>query len=564
MSSVALTDHGNMMGSVQFYEEAKKAGVKPIFGMEGYIVKDRFSRDRSNYHLLLLAKNKTGYKNLMKIGSEAYVSGFLQKPRFDLKLLKEHSEGLIVSTSCLKGIVTDQIRHGNMAEGIEILDFLKVEFGSDLYVEVMNHGIDLQLQVLPVLETLAKERNIKVIATNDAHYLNKEDHEAHNVLLCIQTKTTVNDEKRALKYNAAEFYIKSAEEMAKIFPKEYLDNTMEISEKCNVELDVGRTYFPVYNIPQNDDFEKWIAEKNDDTHKSDYYMRYLCLKSLKKYFVSGKLNIDKKQEYIDRLKKELEILKDKKLADYFLVVADYTQWAKDQGIAVGPGRGSAAGSLVSFLLGITSVDPIKYDLLFERFINPYRADFPDIDIDFQDSRRDEVIDYIIKKYGKEKTCLIGTQSKMNARVVIKDVARALGHSVEEQMRMADKIPNLQLQTKPMLTEYKSTLPPVAALAEEYPELFRIAERLETLYRHTGIHAAGIIISSEKIADLVPLHSVKDAGGMERLIVSQYDKRDIEKSGLVKMDVLGLLNLTVIDETLKLIEKRHGIKLELPT
>ena len=566
MSSVALTDHGNMMGTVQFYQEAKKHGVKPIFGLEGYIVKDRFDKkDRSNYHLLLLAKNKVGYKNLIKICSEAYVSGFMMKPRFDLQLLKEHSEGLIVSTSCLKGIVTNQFLKDKVDDGIEILRFLMKEFKDDLYIELMNHGIPEQLKVLPMLQNVAQDHKLKVIATNDAHYLDKSDHAAHDVLLCIQTKTTTKDDNRLLKYKTPEFYIKSAEEMAAIFPKEYLDNTMEISEKCNVELELGKTYFPVFPIPEDDAFTQWLSDKKEDSTlgRSDNYLKYLCIQSLRGMFADGKLPSAKKTVYIDRLKHELKVLKDKSLADYFLVVSDYTKWAISKGIRVGPGRGSAAGSLVSYLLGITQVDPIKYDLLFERFINPHRADFPDIDLDFQDTRRQEVIDYIVEKYGKDKTCLIGTQSKMNAKVCIRDVARALGFSIADQNRIAERVPNLALQSKPMLQEYRETLPQVAEVAAEFPEVFRIAERLETLHRHTGIHAAGIIIASQAIADLVPLHSVKQNGKEERIIVSQYDKKDLEACGLVKMDVLGLSTLSILDDAIKLIEKRHGIVLELP-
>lgn len=561
MSSVALTDHGNMMGAVQFYLEAKKHGIKPIFGMEGYVVKDRFDKkDRGNYHMIILAKNKTGYNNLMKISSEAYISGFHQKPRFDLQLLREHGEGLIISTSCLKGFVTNQLLRGNTDEGVEILRFLFSHFKDDLYVEVMNHGIEAQLKVLPMLQNIASDHKIKVIATNDSHYLDKRDHDAHDVLLCIQTKTNTSDDNRALKYKTDQFYIKSPQEMAELFPREYLDNTMEISEKCNVELDLGKTYFPVFKVPEEDAFETWRANREEPV--SDLYLRYQCLNGLKERLAS-EIPADQKQVYIDRLKKEIQVIRDKHLSDYFLVVSDYTKWARSQGIRVGPGRGSAAGSLVSYLLEITQVDPIKYDLLFERFINPHRTDFPDIDSDFQDSRRQEVIDYIVNKYGSDKTCLIGTQSKMNAKVCVKDVARALGYSVAEQMEIAEKIPNLALQTKPMLEEYRQTLPAVAEMAHKYPDVFRLAERLETIHRHTGIHAAGIIISSEPIVDLVPLHTVKQVGRKDRVIVSQFDKRDLEKCGLIKMDILGLAQLTIIDEVLSLIEKRYGYKLELP-
>lgn len=564
MNAVALTDHGNMAGSIQFYKEAKNHGVKPIFGMEGYIVKDRFNREeRSNYHLILLAKNNTGYKNLMKIGSEAYASGFFQKPRFDLQLLREHSEGLIVSTSCLNGIVTKQLVRDRVDEAVSVLDFLIKHFKDDLYIEVMNHGIPDQLKVLPMLENLAQEKKLKVIATNDAHYMDKSDHDAHDILLCIQTKTTIKDENRALRYKTPEFYIKSPSEMAELFPVEYLENTMEIAEKCNVELNLGKTYFPTFDIPKNDDFDVWVVGKEGAT-KSDKYLRYLCVQGMKKGLTNGRLNPARKQEYVDRVKYELKILTDKHLSDYFLVVSDYIQWARDNGIAVGPGRGSAAGSLVSYLLGITEVDPLKYGLLFERFINPYRADFPDIDSDFQDSRRHEVVEYIIKKYGKDKTCLIGTQSKMNAKVCIRDTARALGYSVAEQNKIGEQIPNQALQTKPMLAEYRQTLPQVGELAKLHPQLFYIAEKLETLNRHTGIHAAGIVISSEPIADLVPLQSVKQNGQDERIIVSQYDKKDLETAGLTKMDLLGLVQATIIDQTKKLIKERHGIDIDLPT
>lgn len=562
MSSVALTDHGNMMGVVQFTEEAKKNGIKPIFGFEGYMVRDRKVRERSNYHLVLLAKNNIGYKNLIKICSEAFISGFFQKPRFDFELLRKYSEGLIATTACLKGMVANNLLKGNIDVAIETIDFLKDVFKDDLYVEVMNHGLDDQIKVLPLLEDLAKKKNIKVICTNDCHYMLREDNEAHDVLLCVQNKMAVKDSNR-LKYKTPEFYIKSAEEMLSLFPREYLDNTMEVAEKCNADLSLGKMHFPVYKIPDDPDFNVWVQNRGNDG-PSDQYLKYLCVQSIKKYLCNGKLDSSRKSEYVERLKMELKVLKDKHLADYFLVVSDYTQWSRDQGIFVGPGRGSAAGSLVSYLLHITDVDPLKYDLLFERFLNPHRSDFPDIDIDFQDTRRHEVIDYIIQKYGQDKTCLIGTQNKMNAKVCIRDVARALGNSAETQSRIAEKIPFLDMQKKPMLTEYRKTLPAVAEIAREFPEVFKIAEKLETGYRHTGIHAAGIVISSDTISDLVPLHSVKQKGKEERVIVSQFDKIDLTKMGLCKMDILGLSNITIVQDTIYLIEKRRGIKIELPT
>lgn len=563
MSSVALTDHGNMMGAVQFYKSAQEHGVKPIFGVEGYIVKDRKDKtDRGNYHIILLAKDKTGYRNLMKVCSEAYVSGFHMKPRFDLRMLEEHREGLIATTACLKGIVTNPLYRGLTDEAVEILKYLMKVFKDDFYVEVMNHGIEAQLKVLPMLENLAEDYKIKVIATNDAHYAKPEDHEAHDVLLCIQTGSTIHDPNRMI-YKTPEFYIKSPEQMAGIFPKEYLDNTMEISEKCNVELELKRALFPSFPVPKEPEYTQWLAKKEVPS-SSFAYMKYLTVQSMKAKFKDNVFDYKKKPEYIERLRKELDILETKGLADYFLVVSDFVQWSKSQKIIVGPGRGSAAGSLVAYLLGITAVDPLKYGLLFERFINPHRKGFPDIDTDFQDSRRAEVIQYIIDKYGKDRTCQIGTISRLNAKVCIRDVARALGMSIEAQNAIAQKIPDSLGQKKPLLGEYRRTRPEVKELADQFPDLFRIAERIETCARHVGVHPAGLIISSEVISDVVPLHTVKGKGkDKERIVVSQFDMRDLEQFGLIKMDILGLTTLTVLQETLALIQERYGIELNLP-
>jgi len=541
MDSVGITDHGGLYGVIPFYKKAKENGIKPIIGVELYFSptsrhEKKGREDRENYHILLFAKDYEGYSNLSKIVTIAHLEGFYYKPRIDMEVLKKYNRGLILTTSCVKGEIPSYILEGRYEEAKRRVYEFKDIFGEDFYIEIQNHKLKEEIEVIPKLVQLAKETNTKIIASNDVHYLNREDAKVHGILLCVQTQTTIDNPDR-LKFETDEFYLKSFEEMWELFKEipESIYNTIEIKEKCNLEIPLQIPRLPKFPLSENED--PFLVLKN------------LCEFSLEKRY--GKVT----DEVRDRLDMELKVIKEMGFSDYFLIVSDFVSYAKRNGIRVGPGRGSAAGSIVSYLLGITDVDPLKYNLLFERFLNPQRISLPDIDIDFADDRRDEVINYVRKKYGEDRVAQIATFGKMEARGTIRDVGRVLNYPVSEMDRIAKLIPfgssfKEALEKEPLLLKEMNSDP-------KKRELFEIAMKLEGINRNFSTHAAGVVIGDKPLSDIVPLQYTKDKG-----ITTQYDKDSLEDLGLLKIDFLGLRTLTVIDETLKLIKERKGVDIKI--
>lgn len=545
MGAVAITDHGTMFGCAQFYLDATKAGIKPIIGMEAYLSpKSRFDKNTagmrdSYYHLILLAKDYQGYRNLMELSSRGYIEGFYYKPRIDKELLKQYSKGLICSSACLKGEIAQTILKGKTDQAKPIIEEYSSFFDKgDFYLEIMDHGIPEQDFVNRKIIELSREMNIPLIATNDAHYLRNEDAYVHDVLLCVQTGCTQNEPNR-LRFQTNEFYVKSPDQMAQLFANypQALKNTMEIAEKCNLKIDFTQKLLPHYHAPEN--------------YTSDKYLDYLCGEGLKKRYKSLDNNI------LDRLKYELAMIKQMGFVDYFLVVWDFIHYAKEKGIPVGPGRGSAAGSIVAYLLGITDIDPLKYDLIFERFLNPERVSMPDIDIDFCYERRSEVINYVTQKYGKDNVAQIATFGTLGAKAVVRDVGRVMGMEYNEVDKIAKLIPN----------EIKITLEKAVEANPELKSLYQTNDRIKTLIntayalegnvRNTSTHAAGIVISEQPLTNYVPLCT-----GNNGEVSTQYSMKIIEKLGLLKMDFLGLKTLTVIDQAIKIIKKTQGVEINL--
>lgn len=534
MDSIAITDHGGLYGAITFYKKAKEKNIKPIIGVELYFSPtSRFDKkgkeDRENYHILLLAKDFKGYQNLSKLVSIAHLEGFYYKPRIDLESLQKYHEGLILTSSCIKGEIPSYLLEGKEEEAKKRIYEFKEIFKDDFYIELQNHNLKEEIEVLPKLIKISNETKTKYFASNDVHYLNKEDAKIHGILLCVQTQTTIDNPDR-LKFETDEFYLKSFDEMWELF-KEIPDaiyNTIEIKEKCNIEIPLGLPKLPKFPLKENEEpFE---------------VLKHLCEKSL----------IDKYEVVTDeitkRLNMELNVIKEMGFSDYFLIVSDFVTFAKKRGIRVGPGRGSAAGSIVSYLLGITEIDPLKYNLLFERFLNPQRISLPDIDIDFADDRRNEVIDYVKNKYGEDRVAQIATFGKMEARGVIRDVGRVLNYPVSEMDRIAKMIPfNMDFkkafEREPLLMKEMNK-------DDKKRELFEIAMKLEGLNRNFSTHAAGVVIGQTSLSEIVPLQFTKDKG-----ITTQYDKDILEELGLLKIDFLGLRTLTVIEDTVKLIKER---------
>jgi len=542
MRAVALTDHGNMFGAIDFYLAARKAGVRPIIGEEFYMAPgSRFVKessrgngngDEKSYHLILLAKNITGYRNLMKLSSIGYTEGFYYKPRIDFEVLERHREGLVCSSACLGGQIPSLILKGKEREARELAGRFQEIFGREnFYLELQYHGIPEQEIVNRELVKMGVEMDIPLIATNDAHYVNKEDARSHEVLLCVQTGKLMKDTDR-MKFPSDEFYLKSADEMQKLF-QDYPDallNTVKISEMVEIELELGRAILPHFEVPEG--------------FNLDSYLRHLVEKGAAvRYGSSVPAEVKKRIEY------ELSVIMNMKFSGYFLVVWDVINYARQQGIPVGPGRGSAAGSMVSYCLGITALDPLRYDLLFERFLNPERNEMPDMDLDFCADRREEVIDYVRAKYGDDHVSQIITFNKMKAKAVIKDVARAMDVPFQRANEISKLIEEKELQetlakSKDFQALYKDR--------ELGKELIDTSLKLEGLVRSAGRHAAGIVISRSPLTDYVPLYMDKDGA-----ISSQFEKNALEKAGLVKMDFLGLKNLTIIEKCLKLIHETKG-------
>lgn len=547
MDSVAITDHGVMYGVIDFYKAAKKQGIKPIIGCEVYVAAtSRFEKDNttsgSKYnHLVLLAENDLGYQNLMKIVSKGFTEGFYYKPRIDYEVLEQHHEGIIALSACLAGEVSMNIRLGFYEEAKKSALRLRDLFGeNNFFLEIQDHGIPEQQTVIQGMLRLHEETGIPLVATNDVHYIYDTDVQAHDILLCIQTQRKVTDENR-MRYDGGQYFLKSPEQMEQLFPyaKEALENTQKIADRCNVEIEFGNYKLPRYDVPEG--------------YTAYEYLRKLCYDGLKrKYDNPGK-------ELTDRLDYELDTIHGMGFVDYFLIVWDFIKYAKDHGIMVGPGRGSAAGSIVAYTLEITDIDPIKYNLLFERFLNPERLTMPDIDIDFCYERRQEVIDYVVEKYGKDRVVQIVTFGTMAARGVLRDVGRAMDYSYAYVDTIAKMIPTELGITIDKALKQNPELKKLYEQDEQAKVLIDMSKRLEGLPRHTSMHAAGVVISKESVDEYVPLSKSGDD-----TITTQYTMTTLEELGLLKMDFLGLRTLTVIQNAVRLInEKRpEGQKIDM--
>lgn len=537
MNAVALTDHGNMYGAIAFYKACKMEGIKPIMGSEVYISeKDLAIKDKTNkrYHLILLAENNIGYKNLMKIVSIGYVDGYYYKPRVDLEVLKKYHDGIIATSACLGGEVQKHLLNRNFDEAKKAALRYRDIFGeNNFFLELQDHGINEQYRVNRELIKLSKETGIELVATNDVHYLNKEDAKSHDVLLCIQTGTVVNDPNR-MKFPTDEFYLKSKEEMISLFPDnlDAIENTQKIADRCNVEIKFHDLHLPHFEVP--------------DGFTNESYLRYISLEGLKeKYDIIT-------DEIKDRYEYEFETIKNMGYVDYFLIVWDFIKYARDNKIEVGPGRGSAAGSIISYALSIIDVDPLKFDLLFERFLNRERVSMPDIDIDFCYERREEVINYVTKKYGKDHVAQIVTFGTMAARNAIRDVGRALDISYSRVDYIAKQVPQALNMTLERALEISETFREIYESDEEARNLIDIAKSVEGLPRHTSTHAAGVVISKDELTEYVPLTRNED------IIATEFNMIELEELGLLKMDFLGLRTLTVIRDAINLVKENRGV------
>ena len=543
MDSIAITDHGVMFGAIDFYKACKKEGVKPIIGCEVYVApRSRTDKqpgiDNHYYHLILLAKNNEGYKNLSKLVSLSFVDGYYYKPRIDREILEKYHKGLICLSACLAGEVNQALLSGQNEKAEQVALWHKKVFGDDYYIEIQNNGIKEQVLANQKLVQLARKLDIPLVATNDAHYLKREDAYNHEVLLCIQTGKRMSDEDR-MKFDTDELYVKSPEEMAeyfKAFP-DAIENTVKIAEQCNVEFEFGHTILPNYDVPPE-----------YPTHYD--FLKELCDKGLKKrYGENLSEEIQKRAEY------ELSIIKKMGYVDYYLIVWDFIHYAKTNGIPVGPGRGSGAGSILAYAIEITDIDPIKYGLLFERFLNPERISMPDFDVDFSDERRQEVIDYVARKYGHDHVSQIITFGTMAAKMVIRDVARVLDYPYAEADALAKMIPNeIHITIKKALEQNKE-LKDRYDTDEQTRKILDIAMGLEGMPRQASTHACGVVITKDPVDTYVPLY-VRDGQ-----INTQYIMTTLEELGLLKMDFLGLRNLTVIQNTIDMVKENHGIDVE---
>lgn len=547
MPAVAITDHGNMYGAIQMYEEAKSAGIKPLIGCEFYVydgdITEKNPAKTHPWHLVLIAKDQTGYKNLVKLVSTAKCKGMYYKPRINHELIEKHHEGLICLSACVQGEVAQGFIQGNKEASYEAAKFYKGLFGEDYYIELQDHGLEKQKMSNPGLIQLAKDLDIKMVITNDSHYLRKEDADWHDTLLCIQTNALKESQDR-FRFPNDEFYVKTPEQLRDSFKwmeadmfEECIKNTVEVADKCHLIIEMGKYHIPYFELPPN--------------FTSESYLEYLTLEGIKKRY--GALRPDLKE----RMDYELGVINKMGFAEYFLIVSDFIHYAKRNDIPVGPGRGSAAGSLVSYALEITDLDPIAHNLLFERFLNPERVSMPDVDIDFCVERRGEVIDYVTKKYGADKVCQIVTFGTLAARNAMKSVARVYDIPFAQSNQWAQLIPaepkikiDDALKDGMELKKLYDTDPTVKKLVD-------MAKAIEGLKNNTGMHAAGVIISKMPLEDIVPVEPSK-----EGLIVTEYTMIEDEHIGLLKMDFLGLRNLTIIHNALKMVEKRTGEKVDI--
>ncbi len=532
-TAIAITDHGVMYGVIDFYRACIAEGVKPILGMETYVAKGRYdaqdTKDRDSAHLILLAKNQTGYQNLMLLSSEAFIHGFYYKPRIDYDLLRKHHEGLICLSACLAGDIPQSLLRGQDARAYEIAGMLKETFGEDFYIELQNHGIPEQAEVLPKLRTLARTLGIKTVATNDIHYVKKDDADAQDVLLCIQTQRFV-DETDRMRMETDEFYLKSYDEMAAALPNDTdaLDNTNEIAGKCNIEIKFGVRRLPHFTAPDGMD--------------NDKFLRKLCDEGMQRKMPDGG------KEARERLEYELSVIEKMGFVDYYLIVWDFIHYAKTHGIMVGPGRGSGAASLAAYFLDITDVDPLKYNLLFERFLNPERVSMPDFDVDFCYERRQEVIDYVGEKYGEGHVAQIITFGTMAAKAVVRDVARVLRVPYADADKLAKLIPNVLKITLSDAIQMNAELKTLYESDETMRRVLDLSMKLEGLPRHSSTHAAGVVISGVPLNTVVPLTSNEGA------LTTQFPMTTLEELGLLKMDFLGLRTLTIIRDALDFIRQ----------
>ncbi|HAT4363876.1 TPA: DNA polymerase III subunit alpha [Clostridium perfringens] len=565
MESIALTDHGVMYGCVDLYKEAKAEGIKPILGCEVYVVpKSRKIKsndeDNKTYHLVLLVKNEKGYENLMKIVSVASIEGFYYKPRIDREYLKEHSEGIIALSACLGGEVQKAILNGNIDKAREAATFYRDTFKDGFYLELQNHGIEEQKKVNEVNIQLAKELNIPLVATNDVHYINQEDSKAHDILMCIQTGKTVDDPNRR-RYPSDQFYLKSPEEMWDMFDyvPEALENTLKIAEECNFDYEFHVSKLPKFPLPEGvEPFEylrKTCFDGLIDRLEELKPLKEKGIYDIDKVYEIGENN-EKVKEDIERLEYELGVIKQMGYVDYFLIVWDFIKYANDNGIPTGPGRGSAAGALVAYTLGITKIDPMKYSLLFERFLNPERVSMPDIDSDFCYEGRQRVIDYVVEKYGHDNVSQIITFGTMAARACIRDVGRAMNYTYAEVDRIAKQIPTVLGVTIDKALDLNPELKTIYDTEERVKELIDVSRRLEGLPRHSSTHAAGVVIASQPLVEYVPLQKNDES------IVTQFDMTTLEELGLLKMDFLGLRTLTVMRDAVDMIKYNRGVEIDL--
>ena len=545
MDSAAITDHGVMYGVIDFYRAAKAAGINPILGCEVYVAPgSRFDRevgsgDDRYYHLVLLAENNQGYQNLMKIVSKGFVEGFYYKPRVDLELLREYHEGLIALSACLAGEVARYLQKGMYEDGKKAALRYQEIFGEgNFFLELQDHGIPQQQMVNQQLMRMHQETGIQLVATNDVHYTYETDADSHDILLCLQTGKKLTDTDR-MRYEGGQYYVKSEEEMAALFPyaPEALENTHKIGQRCHVDIEFGNTKLPRYDVP--DGYTSWE------------YLNKLCREGLEERYDPVTEELESRLDY------ELTTIKNMGYVDYFLIVWDFIKYARDHEIMVGPGRGSAAGSLVAYTLGITQLDPIRYDLLFERFLNPERVSMPDIDVDFCFERRQEVIDYVVRKYGKDCVVQIVTFGTLAARGVIRDVGRVLDMPYAQVDTIAKMIPQELNITIDKALEMNPELKKTYDEQEDVHHLIDMAKRLEGLPRHTSMHAAGVVISQKEVDEYVPLSRAQDG-----TIVAQFTMTTLEELGLLKMDFLGLRTLTVIQNAAKMVEKDKGITLDM--
>lgn len=547
MPALAITDHGNLYGAINFYKQAIKNGVKPIIGMEAYLAQDSIrkkpmKKERNYTHLTLLAANEEGYRNLMKLSSISYLEGFYYKPRIDKEILREYHKGLIGMSACLHGEIPLLLARDDYEKAKKSALFYKDLFGEEnFYLEIMRLGLEEEKKVNPGILQLSKDLKIPIVATNDVHYLTKDDSEAHDILLAIKTKDELKDENR-LRFQTKEVYFKSPTEMKELFQDipEAIENTVLLSERCNLDLELNniKIQLPRFSLPEG--------------YKSSYeYLTYLTKEGMKKRFSNITPGIEEK------LADELTVINNMGLSDYFLIIEDLIREAKRKGIGIGPGRGSAVGSLVLYVLGITDINPLDFGLIFERFLNPERITMPDVDIDFCDERRGEIINYLLKKYGDKSVAQIVTLSKLGAKGVIRDVGRVLGIPYDEVDRIAKRVPpDLNITIKKALEN--EAFSNIVNEKEEYKKIISIAQRLEGLNRHPSIHASGVVITPGTLTDYVPLY--KSRG--EEKIATQYDMKSIDEIGLLKVDILGLRTLTVIENTITILEEKNKKKIDI--